>query len=238
MGNNRFLFCTNDVTKIKQRLGSFPVNDALQSRPPYLDTGIHGTLVVITGKLRPTGRAGIEPTIIFVFPMPYETVQECAHVRTARFIPRGHQTERRMIAVGPHNPLTLFVQPLVNRLAVSNACPDCAFDLEIQSEAIGGNERRLRWAPGMKTHMIHPVVLDRPHDLFPILHAGRRVSGEREHAEVKRPSEKRRLTIDAEPGALDRETAQTEQKSPRVRSATRHGYFHLEPVAHRPKFIP
>src|SRR5437764_31915 len=64
-----------------------------------------------------------------------------------------------MIAIGLNHPISFFVEPLLHGRVGTDLVPHSRFRLEVEADLIGSLERRVRWAPGMKAHMVETPLL-------------------------------------------------------------------------------
>ena len=146
--------------------------------------------------------------IVFIGRNLAEIIHKLLHLVDVapEFIPQRHHSERWMMTVFSEDVLTFLMQerhqPFI--LLVKRA-PERKLRLEIDSQAVRCHESRLRWAPGMKAHMIDSILLTGSEILHPAFHAHFHMSRQRPYSRIVLATEEYPMTIGVEVGALNME---------------------------------
>ena len=83
--------------------------------------------------------------------------------------------------------------------------PERKLRLEIDSQTVRCHESRLRWAPGMKAHMIDSIFLAGSEIFHPAFHAHLHMSRQRPYSRIVLATEKYPMTIGVKVSALNME---------------------------------
>ena len=94
-----------------------------------------------------------------------------------------------------HQPFILLVK----------RTPERKLRLKIDSQTVRCHESRLRWAPGMKAHMIDSIFLAGSEILHPAFHAHLHMSRQRPYSRIVLATEEYPMAIGVEVGALNME---------------------------------
>ena len=146
--------------------------------------------------------------IVFIWRNLAEIIHKLLHLVDVapEFIPQRHHSERRMMTIFSedifaflmqerHQPFILFIE----------RTPERKFRLEIDSQTVRSHESRLRWAPGMKAHMIDSIFLAGSEILHPAFHAHFHMSRQRPYSRIVLATEEYPMAIGVKVGALNME---------------------------------
>ena len=145
-------------------------------------------------------------SIVFIWRNLAEIIHKLLHfVDVApEFITERHHSERRMMTIFSEDIFAFLMQerhqPFI--LLIKRA-PERKFRLEIDSQTVRCHESRLRWAPGMKAHMVDSILLAGSEILHPAFHAHLHMSRQRPYSRIVLTTEEYPMTIGVEVGALD-----------------------------------
>ena len=173
-------------------------------------------VVLVLGQLRVGRPAGDEAARVALLPEVHPAGQELIAALPARLIAVRQQQERRVVAILAHDALAFRIEPVAQGLVLAGIRPDRALDLKVESEFVGGSERRFRRAPGVEANEIQPMCLTRTDHLLPSRHVGRWIAGQREDAAFQCAPEERRMAVQHKLLALDSDLAQAELHRPLI----------------------
>ena len=144
--------------------------------------------------------------IVFIWRNLAEIIHKLLHLVDVapEFITQRHHSERWMMTIFPQNIHSLLMQerhqPFI--LFIKRP-PERKFRLEIDSQAVRCHESRLRWAPGMKAHMVDSIFLAGSEILHPAFHAHLHMSRQRPYSRIVLATEEYPMAIGVEVSALD-----------------------------------
>ena len=98
------------------------------------------------------------------------------------FIARGQQQKGWVIAVSADDRLRFRVKLTFHFTAGAEAVPHPGLDLQVKTQFVRRRKRRIGRAPGMKAHVVQPIVLARLHDFLPRCEVGGRITRPRKIA--------------------------------------------------------
>ena len=146
--------------------------------------------------------------IVFIWRNLAEIIHKLLHLVNVapKFITQCHHSERWMMTILPQNIHSLLMQKGHEFLILLvKRTPERKFRLEIDSQTVRCHESRLRWAPGMKAHMIDSILLTGSEILHPAFHAHFHMSRQRPYSRIVLATEEYPMTIGVEVGALNME---------------------------------
>ena len=144
--------------------------------------------------------------IVFIGRNLAEIIHKLLHLVDVapEFIPQRHHSERRMMTILPQNIHSLLMQKGHEFLILLvKRTPERKLRLEIDSQTVRCHESRLRWAPGMKAHMVDSIFLAGSEILHPAFHAHFHMSRQRPYSRIVLATEEYPMTIGVKVGALD-----------------------------------
>ena len=144
--------------------------------------------------------------IVFIRRNLAEIIHKLLHLVniSPEFITQRHHSERWMMTILPQNIHSLLMQKGYEFLILLvKRTPERKFRLEIDSQTVRCHESRLRWAPGMKAHMIDSILLAGSEILHPAFHAHFHMSRQRPYSRIVLATEEYPMTIGVKVGALD-----------------------------------
>ena len=145
-------------------------------------------------------------SIVFIWRNLAEIIHKLLHfVDVApEFITERHHSERWMMTIFSEDIFAFLMQerhqPFI--LLIKRA-PERKFRLEIDSQTVRCHESRLRWAPGMKAHMIDSILLAGSKILHPAFHAHLHMSRQRPYSRIVLATKEDRMSISIEMRTLD-----------------------------------
>ena len=145
-------------------------------------------------------------SIVFIGRNLAEIIHKLLHLVdiSPEFIPQRHHSERWMMTVFSEDVLAFLMQERHQPfILLIKRPPERKFRLEIDSQTVSSHESRLRWAPGMKAHMIDSILLAGSEILHPAFHAHFHMSRQRPYSRIVLATEEYPMTIGVEVGALD-----------------------------------
>ena len=145
-------------------------------------------------------------SIVFIWRNLAEIIHKLLHLVDVapEFITQRHHSERRMMTILPQNIHSLLMQERHQPfILLIKRPPKRKLRLEIDSQTVRCHESRLRWAPGMKAHMIDSILLTGSEILHPAFHAHFHMSRQRPDSRIVLATEEYPMTIGVEMGALD-----------------------------------
>ena len=120
------------------------------------------------------------------------------------FITQRHHSERWMMTIFSEDIFAFLMQerhqPFI--LLVKRA-PERKFRLKIDSQTVRCHESRLRWAPGMKAHMVDSILLAGSEIFHPAFHAHLHMSRQRPYSRIVFATKEYPMTIGVKVGALN-----------------------------------
>ena len=144
--------------------------------------------------------------IVFIGRNLAEIIHKLLHLVDVapEFITQRHHSERWMMTILPQNIHSLLMQKGHEFLILLvKRTPERKFRLEIDSQTVRCHESRLRWAPGMKAHMVDSIFLAGSEILHPAFHAHLHMSRQRPYSRIVLATEEYPMAIGVEVGALD-----------------------------------
>ena len=144
--------------------------------------------------------------IVFIWRNLAEIIHKLLHLVNVapEFITQRHHSERWMMTILPQNIHSLLMQKGHEFLILLvKRTPERKFRLEIDSQTVRCHESRLRWAPGMKAHMIDSILLAGSEIFHPAFHAHFHMSRQRPYSRIVLATKEYPMTIGVEVGALD-----------------------------------
>src|SRR5689334_1184778 len=84
-----------------------------------------------------------------------------------RFMARRQQHERRVVSVSLDQSISLVVEHSLHRRTNTDLVPHARFDLQVETDLIGGFESGFGWSPRMKPHVVQTPRLARLEYLLP-----------------------------------------------------------------------
>ena len=145
-------------------------------------------------------------SIVFIWRNLAEIIHKLLHLVdiSPEFITQRHHSERRMVTVFSEDVLAFLMQERHQPfILLIKRPPERKFRLEIDSQTVRSHESRLRWAPGMKAHMIDSILLAGSEILHPAFHAHFHMSRQRPYSRIVLATEEYPMTIGVEVDALD-----------------------------------
>ena len=146
--------------------------------------------------------------IVFIGRNLAEIIHKLLHLVDVapKFITQRHHSERRMMTIFSEDILAFLMQERHQPfILLIERTPERKFRLEIDSQTISSHESSLRWAPGMKSHMIDSILLAGSEILHPAFHAHFHMSRQRPDSRIVLATEKYPMTIGVEVSALNME---------------------------------
>ena len=146
--------------------------------------------------------------IVFIWRNLAEIIHKLLHLVNVapEFIPQRHHSERRMMTVFSEDILAFLMQERHQPfILLIKRPPERKFRLEIDSQTVGCHESRLRWAPGMKAHMVDSILLAGSEILHPAFHAHLYMSRQRPDSRIVLATEEYPMTIGVKVSALNME---------------------------------
>ena len=146
--------------------------------------------------------------IVFIGRNLAEIIHKLLHLIDVapEFITQRHHSERWMMTIFSEDILAFLMQerhqPFIHLI---EGTPERKFRLEIDFQAVRCHESRLRWAPGMKAHMIDSILLAGSKKLHPAFHTHFHMSRQRPDSRIVLATEKYPMTIGVEVSALNME---------------------------------
>ena len=120
------------------------------------------------------------------------------------FITQRHHSERWMMTIFSEDIFAFLMQERHQPfILLVEGTPERKLRLEIDSQTVRCHESRLRWAPGMKAHMIDSILLAGSEILHPAFHAHFHMSRQRPYSRIVLATEEYPMTIGVEVSALD-----------------------------------
>ncbi len=119
--------------------------------------------------------------------------------------------------------------------------PGSALDLEVETQFVRGDERRLGRTPRVEPHVVQPMSLADANDPFPGPDIRRRVSGQRKDAAFECAAKEQRAAVDHELGtvvAISRIPKATEVSSVELALSIASIEFYREGVQRGTEFVP
>ena len=144
--------------------------------------------------------------IVFIRRNLAEIIHKLLHLVDVapEFITQRHHSERWMMTILPQDIHSLLMQKGHEFLILLvKRTPERKFRLEIDSQAVRCHESRLRWAPGMKAHMVDSILLAGSEILHPAFYAHLHMSRQRPYSRIVLATEEYPMTIGVKVGALD-----------------------------------
>ena len=145
-------------------------------------------------------------SIVFIWRNLAEIIHKLLHLVdiSPEFIPQRHHSERWMMTVFSEDVLAFLMQERHQPfILLIKRPPERKFRLEIDSQTVRCHESRLRWAPGMKAHMVDSILLAGSEILHPAFHAHLHMSRQRPYSRIVLATEEYPMAIGVEVGALD-----------------------------------
>ena len=146
--------------------------------------------------------------IVFIRRNLAEIIHKLLHLVDVapEFITQRHHSERRMMTVFSEDVLAFLMQERHQPfILLIKRTPERKLRLEIDSQTVRCHESRLRWAPGMKAHMIDSILLAGSEILHPAFHAHFHMSRQRPDSRIVLATEEYPMTIGVEVSALNME---------------------------------
>ena len=113
-----------------------------------------------------------------------------------------------MIPIGFEDALSFGIEHFFHRAAGAEFIPHATFDLQVKTQFVGCLKRGFRWTPGMKAHVVQPVILARQENLRPSGGVCWRITGQGKITAKMRAAKIKRLPIQNKLGALGVEVAE------------------------------
>ena len=145
-------------------------------------------------------------SIVFIWRNLAEIIHKLLHLVDVapEFIPQRHHSERWMMTVFSEDIFAFLMQERHQPfILLIEGTPERKLRLEIDSQTVRCHESRLRWAPGMKAHMVDSILLAGSKILHPAFHAHLHMSRQRPYSRIVLATEEYPMTIGVEVGALD-----------------------------------
>ena len=144
--------------------------------------------------------------IVFIWRNLAEIIHKLLHLIDVapEFITERHHSERRMMTVFSEDILAFLMQERHQPfILLVERTPERKFRLEIDSQTVRCHESRLRWAPGMKAHMVDSILLAGSEILHPAFHAHFHMSRQRPYSRIVLATEEYPMTIGVEVSTLN-----------------------------------
>ena len=146
--------------------------------------------------------------IVFIGRNLAEIIHKLLHLIDVapEFITQRHHSERWMMTIFSEDILAFLMQERHQPfILLVERTPERKFRLEIDSQTVRCHESRLRWAPGMKAHMVDSILLAGSEILHPAFHAHLHMSRQRPYSRIVLATEEYPMTIGVEVSALNME---------------------------------
>ena len=145
-------------------------------------------------------------SIVFIWRNLAEIIHKLLHLVDVapEFITQRHHSERWMMTVFSEDILAFLMQERHQPfILLIERTPERKFRLEIDSQTIRCHESRLRWAPGMKAHMVDSIFLAGSEIFHPAFHAHLYMSRQRPYSRIVLATKEYPMTIGIKVSALD-----------------------------------
>ena len=146
--------------------------------------------------------------IVFIGRNLAEIIHKLLHLVDVapEFITQCHHSERWMMTVFSEDIFAFLMQERHQPfILLVERTPERKFRLEIDSQAVRCHESRLRWAPGMKAHMVDSILLAGSEILHPAFHAHFHMSRQRPYSRIVLATEEYPMAIGVKVSALNME---------------------------------
>ena len=147
-------------------------------------------------------------SIVFIWRNLAEIIHKLLHLVdiSPEFITQRHHSERWMMTVFSEDVLAFLMQERHQPfILLIKRPPERKFRLEIDSQVVRCHESCLRWAPGMKAHMVDSIFLAGSEILHPAFHAHFHMSRQRPYSRIVLATEEYPMTIGVKVSAFDME---------------------------------
>ena len=144
--------------------------------------------------------------IVFIGRNLAEIIHKLLHLVniSPEFITQRHHSERWMMTVFSEDIFAFLMQKCHQPfILLIERTPERKLRLEIDSQAVRCYESRLRWAPGMKAHMVDSILLAGSEILHPAFHAHLHMSRQRPYSRIVLATEEYPMAIGVKVSALN-----------------------------------